>query len=188
MPNVLNKKKWNVNWEKFSWYLSVNYICHLQGKFWQFIQGPAQTTPLLYFYFIFQRCIYLFLERGEGKEEEMERNINMWLPLACPLLMTWPATQACTLTRNRSCDPLVCKTVLSPLSHTGQGLPLFYYKIFYYKIISMSFCNITISYWSTPYDILGEMFKLKVQIITPILLPYQPHWSRHYFYIPAVND
>ena len=36
--------------------------------------------------------IYLFLERGEGKEKERERNINVWLPLMCPLLGTWPAT------------------------------------------------------------------------------------------------
>ena len=25
--------------------------------------------------------IYLFLERGEGREKERERNINVWLPL-----------------------------------------------------------------------------------------------------------
>ena len=31
--------------------------------------------------------------------------------------------------------------------------------LFYYKIISMSFCNITISHSSAPQDILGEMFK-----------------------------
>ena len=42
--------------------------------------------------------IYLFLERGEGKEKEKERKINMWLSLTCPLLVTWPATQACALT------------------------------------------------------------------------------------------
>ena len=46
---------------------------------------------------------------------------------------------------------------------TGSGTnnAPFYYKIFYYKIISMSFCNITISHPSTLYDILGEVFKLK---------------------------
>ena len=30
--------------------------------------------------------IYLFLEGGEGREKERERNINVWLPLAHPLL------------------------------------------------------------------------------------------------------
>ena len=33
-----------------------------------------------------------------------------------------------------------------------------------------------------PYDILGEMFKLKLQIIPPILLPYQLHSSKPYFF------
>ena len=28
--------------------------------------------------------IYLFLERGEGREKERERNISVWLPLTCP--------------------------------------------------------------------------------------------------------
>ena len=46
----------------------------------------------------------------------------MWLPLAChPPLETWPATQACVLTENRNCNPLVCRPALSPLSHTSQG-------------------------------------------------------------------
>ena len=61
--------------------------------------------------------IYLFLER----EKDRERNINVWLPLVCPLLGTWPATQACALTGNGTSDPLVRRLVLNPLSHTSQG-------------------------------------------------------------------
>ena len=38
--------------------------------------------------------MYLSLERGRGREKERERNMNVWLPLAHPLLGTWPATQA----------------------------------------------------------------------------------------------
>ena len=34
----------------------------------------------------FKDFIYLFLERGERREEERERNINVWLPLTRPLL------------------------------------------------------------------------------------------------------
>ena len=49
--------------------------------------------------------IYLFLERGEGNEKERERNINVWLPLTCPLLGTWPATQACALDWESNCQP-----------------------------------------------------------------------------------
>ena len=36
----------------------------------------------------------LFIDRGE----ERERNINVWLPLVCPLLGIWSTTQACVLT------------------------------------------------------------------------------------------
>ena len=57
----------------------------------------------------FKGFIYLFLDRGERREKERERNINVWLPLVRPLLGTWPATQACALTGNQTDDPLVCR-------------------------------------------------------------------------------
>ena len=44
----------------------------------------------------------------------------MWLPLAHPLLGTWPATQACALTGKRTADPLICRLALNPLSYTSQ--------------------------------------------------------------------
>ena len=44
------------------------------------------------FFFLLKDFIYLFLERGEGREKERERNINVWLLLARLLLGTWPAT------------------------------------------------------------------------------------------------
>ena len=65
----------------------------------------------------FKDFIYLFLETGEGREKERERNINVGLSLMLPLLGTWPTTQECALTA----DPLVCRLVLNPLSHTNQG-------------------------------------------------------------------
>ena len=65
--------------------------------------------------------IYSFLERVEGREKERERNINVWLPLVCPLLGTWPTTQAWTLTGNRTGDSLVHRPALNALSHTSRG-------------------------------------------------------------------
>ena len=81
-------------------------------------------------YMIYSKCsiiflkdfIYLFLDRGEGREKERKRrNMNVWLPLVYPLLETWPANPACALTGNRTRDPLVCRLALYPLSHTSQG-------------------------------------------------------------------
>ena len=69
----------------------------------------------------FFKRFYLFLERGKGREKERERNIYVWLPLACPLLGTWPATQVCAQTGNQTGDPLVHSPELNPLSHTNQG-------------------------------------------------------------------
>ena len=66
--------------------------------------------------------IYLFLERGEGREKEREKNIDAdQLPLIYPQPGTWPTTQACALTGNRTSDLSVCRPVLNPVSHTSQG-------------------------------------------------------------------
>ena len=46
----------------------------------------------------------MFRQRGREKKER-ERNINVWSPLECPVLGTWPATQACALTGNRTGNP-----------------------------------------------------------------------------------
>ena len=43
--------------------------------------------------------------RKRGREiSTRERSINVWLPLKRPLLGTWPATWACTVTGNRTSD------------------------------------------------------------------------------------
>ena len=69
--------------------------------------------------FFKKKNIYLFLERREGREKERERNISVSLPLVYPLLGTWPATQLCLLTRNRTSDLLVLRLAFNPLSRTS---------------------------------------------------------------------
>ena len=59
-------------------------------------------SGLVLFSFFFKELIYLFLESREGKENERERNISVWLPLMHPLLETGPATQAHALTGNQT--------------------------------------------------------------------------------------
>ena len=65
--------------------------------------------------------IYLFLERGEGRKKDMERNINVLLPLMHPPLGIWPATQLCALTGNWTGSRLVRRPTLNPPTHTSQG-------------------------------------------------------------------
>ena len=91
----------------------------------------------------FKDFIYLFLEKGERREKERERSINVCLPLLPPQLGTWTATQACALTGNRTTDPLFCRPALSLLSHTSQGpaVVLFLKKTFLGLFIRESLLN-----------------------------------------------
>ena len=67
--------------------------------------------------------IHLFLERRRERERERERNINVWWPLAHPLLGTWHKTQTGALDWKLNQRPFgVCRSVLNPLSHTSPGL------------------------------------------------------------------
>ena len=84
---------------------------------------------LLKIIFIFLKIFYLLIFREKGREGERERNINVWLPLTCPLLGTWPATQECALTGNQTGDPLVHRPTLNPLSILARAIWFFIYFI-----------------------------------------------------------
>ena len=45
-------------------------------------QGLPLTLGILFYFSYFFKRLYLFLEIGEGREKERERNIS-WLPLIC---------------------------------------------------------------------------------------------------------
>ena len=63
------------------------------------------------------------------KEGKREGNLNVSLPLVCPLLGAWPITQASALTGNGTGDPLVCRLALNTLNHTSQGIKGLFLKI-----------------------------------------------------------
>ena len=62
------------------------------------------------------KILFIYFQRGEGKEKERERN-NVCLPFKLPLLGTWPAVQAHTLSGNQTSDPFVRRPALNPEPH-----------------------------------------------------------------------
>ena len=80
-----------------------------------------------------------------------KRYIN-WLLLTCPQLGTWPATQACALTGNRTGDPLVDRLALTPLSHANQGVRILSRKrdLFHTSMVVMATLLCTPAKWSNP--------------------------------------
>ena len=97
-------------------------------------------------HFLKRFFVFLLLERGEGREKEMERNINVWLPLLHPLLGTWPTNQARALTGNRASNPFVLRPSLRPLSQTHQGSKVHFLIDFY-----------TVVMYSEVFQLLGQI-------------------------------
>ena len=61
----------------------------------------------------------------------MERNINVWLPIALPNWGPGAATQACALTRNRTSNPLVHRLALIHLATPARARPEFIWSLFF---------------------------------------------------------
>ena len=106
--------------EKYS--VHGNYILYGIYDSWHIYRIGVQWVDVSHYFF--RDFIYLFLERGREGESEGHK-FNVWFPLTRPVLGTWPATQACALTGNRTNNLSVCRSLLNPLSHTSQGIMLF---------------------------------------------------------------
>ena len=129
--------------------------------------------------------------KGYGRPEVSEggRDCTFCCADVCSTRPSWPSL----VQRN---DVYVCRacTYVCVCVHTythmqrenTQGpaqITPFYYKPFYYKIVSTSLCDIPIPHSSTPCDILGEMFNLPS--ISCETLPYPPNYTQwRYFCRP----
>ena len=95
------------------------------------------SAPLTSFIF-FRKRFYLFSERGRDGEREGEKHRcgrDTWrLPSTCSQQGTWPAAQACALTRNRSGLQASAQS-LHPLRHTGQGHAYSQYKLTHIRMV-----------------------------------------------------
>ena len=87
----------------------------------------------------FKKNIYLFLERGEGREKEQEGNtdvrekhllvVSCMYPLPRPPAGSKSATQACALTGNQTSNIFLFGTTPNQLSHTGQDCNIKFSKL-----------------------------------------------------------
>ena len=68
------------------------------------------------------KILYLFLERG-GREGEKHQCV---VASGAPPTGDLAHNPTCARTGNPTGDPLVCRPVLNPLSHTSQGSDLFH--------------------------------------------------------------
>ena len=75
----------------FSFFLAWEALYLPFDSKWQlcWVEQSWVWVPAFHKFFLFKR-FYLFNFRGKGMEKERERNSSVWLPLAHPLLGTWP--------------------------------------------------------------------------------------------------
>ena len=102
----------------YGWFFNTMELVE-SADFWALPQG--------FLFFFFFNFIYLFLEIGEGREKRERKSLIgcLWHALKGGATVqgwqTWPSTQACALTRNRTGVLLGLGMIRNPLSHTGQG-------------------------------------------------------------------
>ena len=63
-----------------------------------------------------------FLERGEGREKERERNITVWLPLAHPPTGDLACNPGLCPDWESNWQPFGFSLALNPLNHTSQDI------------------------------------------------------------------
>ena len=71
--------------------------------------------------FVFKILFIYFLERGEGREKERERIINVWLPLSHPLLGNQARNPGLCPDWESNQQHFVSQPALNPLSHPSQS-------------------------------------------------------------------
>ena len=101
------------------------------------------------------------------------------------LLRTWPETQTCPLTGNRTSDPLVSRLALNPLSHTSQST--WHTSSNFSKIHLMGVSFLTLSWdgrTTFPLCLHSPMHNLRLFVILIAIISISSYlWSPGYYLI-----
>ena len=110
---------------------AYTYICvHVYTRTHMYVHTciHMHTCICVYTYahtHIFLKILFIYFQivwkGGRTRRREGEKH-HVWLPLMCPQLGMWPATQACALTGNQTHDPSVYGTMLQLTRPHQPGL------------------------------------------------------------------
>ena len=122
------------------YFMSVGHACMFFGYSMSYtvLNIPLSILTYQFVLLFFFKILFIYFQREEKGERKRERNISVGLSLMHPLLGSWPGTQTCALTGNRTCDPLVCRPALNTLSHPSQGFS-FLFKASFHCIYVLNF-------------------------------------------------
>ena len=138
-----------MGWVCFTANIYSNFFLH-EGFFFSFFMVFFKKILFIYFY----------REGKRGRKKGGETSMCGCLSHAPPL-GTWPSTQACALTGNRTSNPLVHRPALSPLSYTCHG----HYSLFLLLTLSqMSPSPLPLPTFTQPHPCLALTARLSVSV------------------------
>ena len=88
---------------------------HINNVEWNFV------TSRKFSFFLFLKILYIYFQREGKRGRKREKHQCVFASHMRPPLGTWPATQACALTGNRTSDSLAPRLAFNPLKDTSQG-------------------------------------------------------------------
>ena len=143
---------------------------HQQYAGFKFLRVLINTCHYLLF-----KILFIYFQKGEGREKERERNTSVWLLLKHPPPGTQPTTQACAPTGNWTGGPLVCSPALDPLSHSSQGC---YYLLLFqvHNLFVTPFFPLTLSCHQAPNHHVSAIFSISLCSYV-IWISYRPEIS-----------
>ena len=112
-------------WWCLQYHLSSRFACLWPKGQLHVLAFPAKK--LIFSFFFLKDFIYLFLEGGERREKERERNISVRLRLMCPIPGNLASNPGMCPDWESTQWPFGSQPTLNPLTYTSQGYFFFFF-------------------------------------------------------------